>query len=342
MKKQFLSLLTLCLMGVGSAFAQSEIVVGDMNDDGLLTVSDVTSLSETVVGKAPRRTISMKSDPNASDPSAIVGTWCAVDKSTLELTAEGKATMSGNSAVTQFEYFPFRGDLVLLNAESEVVIDFHVLRLLEDRIVFRLLDGSYLTYYYAIGNDHEYVDLGLTSGTLWATTNVGAENPEDYGDYFAWGETEPKSIYNWSTYFDSNDGINFAKYYGIGGMIELELDDDAAYKNWGTGWRMPSYAQLEELLTECNCTWTTQNGKNGYLVRSKVNGASIFLPAAGDYSGDSFKLVGSNGFYWSRSLNTSKPSSAWDLIFYSGFVGSSYNNRYVGFPVRPVRVSSQN
>ena len=110
-------------------------------------------------------------------------------------------------------------------------------------------------------DEHEWVDLGLPSGTLWATCNVGADNPEDYGDYFAWGETEPKVIYNWSTYKWCNGSVNtMTKYctdsgYGtVDNKTELDPADDAATVNWGTSWRMPTLEQLDELLTKC--TWT--------------------------------------------------------------------------------------
>lgn len=188
---------------------------------------------------------------------------------------------------------------------------------------------------------HEYVDLGLPSGTLWATCNVGAESPEDYGHYFAWGEVEPKSAKNWSTYFDSVDGSssNFKKYNNNGGKTELDLEDDAAYMNWGEGWRMPSKAQQDELRDTNNCTWqwTTQNGKNGYLVTSKSNGASLFLPAAGYYYDSSLDLDGSWGYYWSRSLYSSGSYNAYSLVLGSGSFGRHSYRRYCGRSVRPVR-----
>lgn len=438
--------------------------------------------------------------------------------------------MSGNSAVTQFEYFPFRGDLVLLNAGGYVVQDYHVLRLAKDYLVFRLTDGTYATYYpsdrYATGltlsatslslktgetkqlsvivnpdgsilggltwtsgnpevasvdpsglvtalkggtttitvttesgetlsaqccvdvtqlvtsislsvttltldidgytkltatvlpadasdisitwsssdedvaevnskgvvtvngygrctitataNDgsgvkaecvivvekpHEYVDLGLPSGTLWATTNVGASEPEDYGYYFAWGEVEPKSTCNWSTYkwmkegysdwegcnkYTIADGQTSGCWYNNGtfvgdNKIELDLEDDAAYMNWGEGWRMPSRAQQDELRDTNNCTWTWTNinGKNGYLVKSKRNESSLFLPAAGYRNGGSLGDAGSWGIYWSRSLSPSSSDYASGLGFYSGYIDWYIDGRYFGFSVRPVRVLAE-
>ena len=169
-----------------------------------------------------------------------------------------------------------------------------------------------------------YVDLGLPSGTKWAIMNVGANSPEDYGAYFAWGETTLKSSYNSSNYNYSTNPYT------------LPLDRDAAYTSWGTSWRMPTDAELKELKDNCTWTWTTQNGVNGYKVASKTNGNSIFLPAAGYRDVSSLGSAGSYGYYWSSSLNTSNLSYAYYLYFDSGNVGSSSYYRYNGRSVRPV------
>ena len=187
---------------------------------------------------------------------------------------------------------------------------------------------------------HEWVDLGLPSGTLWATCNVGANSPEEYGDYFAWGETQPKSEYYWSTYFDTDDnGDTFKKYYNNGGLTELLPEDDAATANWGSNWRMPSLAQIKELYSEYTTReWTQQNGVNGRRITSKSNGNSIFLPAAGFRLDSSLYLAGGSGNYWSRSLSTSGSCDAYYLFFYSGDIGWVNGSRYYGRSVRPVRV----
>ena len=195
---------------------------------------------------------------------------------------------------------------------------------------------------------HEYVDLGLPSGTLWATCNVGAENPEDYGDYFAWGETTPKENYSGDTYkwciMVGSDTL-FTKYchYGEFGynnftdnLTELVPEDDAAYVNWGSNWRMPSLDQQTELCRKCTWTWTTRNGKNGYEVVGP-NGNSLFLPAAGFRYGTSLYSTGSYGYYWSRTLLTSRPYGAYYLYFSSDYVDWSYYDRCYGHGVRPVR-----
>ena len=193
-------------------------------------------------------------------------------------------------------------------------------------------------------DNHEWVDLGLPSGTLWATCNLGANSPEEYGDYFAWGETEPKDVYNWSTYkWCNGTEYSLTKYctdssYGaVDNKLELDPKDDAAYVNWGENWRMPTKDQLEELQTECTWTWTTQNGVNGRLVIGP-NGNSLFLPAAGDRYDSSLYDVGSYGYYWSRALYSSKPNYAFYLSFYSGYVGWRSYLRRSGRAVRAVRV----
>ena len=333
-------------------------------------------------------------------------------------------------------------------------------------------------------NGHGYVDLGLPSGLKWATCNVGAENPEDYGDYFAWGETEPYyssqeplvwkdgkgSGYVWSSYFDTSDGGNTFTKYTKDKKTVLEAIDDAVTANWGkdlktietviwqnpdpngqmvnwsgqyrfageghetseeiwvvpadqwekmktctfyvvfkepgaqiritTGWwstywtgndifvgnervtenedgtytlavtlagdpildliddqhllltgggyiplklyfaeqvapwRMPTDAEWTELRTKCTWTWTTRNGVKGYLVSN--NGDSLFLPAAGYRNGTGLYDAGSNGYYWSSSLDTGDPDHAWNVDFYSGGAGRSYGERYYGLSVRPV------
>jgi hypothetical protein len=196
---------------------------------------------------------------------------------------------------------------------------------------------------------HEWVDLGLPSGTLWATCNVGASSPEEYGDYYAWGETEPKNDYSWSTYkYCKGSSSTMTKYctnssYGtVDNKTELEPSDDAATVNWGSGWQMPSIEQCEELYSSSytTTTWTTMNGKYGMKITSKSNDNSIFLPAAGYRFDTSLIYEGSGGEYWSRSLWTSYRSSALYLNFGSSGITTSSYYRREGRSVRPVRVKN--
>ena len=197
------------------------------------------------------------------------------------------------------------------------------------------------------GDEHEYVDLGLPSGLLWATCNVGADTPEGYGDYFAWGETAPKDYYDWDTYQYCMGSYNtMTKYcnnasYGYNGFTDnlttLLPEDDAATANWGSGWRMPTKEEWQELLDNTAVTWTQQGGVNGRLFTAS-NGNSLFLPAAGCRWDDELFDVGDGGYYWSSSLNTDYPSDAWSFNFYSGNYGMyGSSRRLYGFTVRPVR-----
>ena len=199
----------------------------------------------------------------------------------------------------------------------------------------------------------EYVDLGLPSGTLWATFNLGASAPEDYGDYFAWGETSGykagKSDFSWSTYMYCNgSGSTLTKYctdssHGtVDGKEVLDMDDDAAYAAWGTNWRIPSLTQFQELLnSSCTTTeWTTVNGIYGRRITSKVSGyagKSIFLPASGSRYTSSFGSVGTYGYYWSRNIGTNSNDYASALYFNSGGIGTGNYYRYGGRSIRPVQ-----
>ena len=207
-----------------------------------------------------------------------------------------------------------------------------------------------VTFNKMMHNGHEYVDLGLPSGTLWATCNVGATKPEEYGDYFAWGETESKSTYNdftykWFAYETIGTYRRFyaTKYctnetYGIvDNKTTLELSDDAAHANWGGNWRMPTAIEQNELYSECMSNWTTHNGVNGYKFVGS-NGNSIFLPAAGYCSSiDEIQKLGEEGQYWSSSLDTTMSKFAY--LFCCDSNGIRYKSvgfRVIGESIRPV------
>lgn len=206
------------------------------------------------------------------------------------------------------------------------------------------------------------VDLGLPSGTLWARYNIGATAPEEYGDYFAWGETEGfrsgkkefglidekgQSLYKWIKILweAENPVLTLTKYNNnvskgeIDNKMELDIEDDAAYKNWGDGWRMPSYEQFKELISNCEVKWTIINGVKGRKITSKTNGNFIFLPAAGKREQKLLEDEGGHGYYWSRTLNDKSPSAAYDMEFGSNDLRTSYSNlREDGLSVRPVRM----
>ena len=194
--------------------------------------------------------------------------------------------------------------------------------------------------------DYAVVDLGLPSGLKWAACNVGATSPEEYGNYYAWGETEPKTTYTWATYkWCNGSNTTLTKYcnnasYGKDSFTDdktvLDPEDDAAAANWGGAWRMPTDEEWTELRTNCTWTWTTKNGVNGYEVKSKTNENAIFLPAAGYRYNDDLHCAGNYGYYWSSSLNAGNPIDAWNVYFDSDYVGRGCSLRYCGHSVRPV------
>lgn len=186
------------------------------------------------------------------------------------------------------------------------------------------------------------VDLGLPSGLKWANMNIGAAAPEEYGNYYAWGEVTTKSDYSWSTYLWCNgSSSSMTKYctsssYGtVDNKATLESADDAAHVNWGGNWRMPTDDEWAELLTQCSWTWTTQNGVDGYRVTAN-NGNSIFLPAAGYRDGTYLEYDGSVGLYWSLSLDTGSSIYAYSVGFDSSEVDRGDGDRIIGHSVRPV------
>ena len=171
---------------------------------------------------------------------------------------------------------------------------------------------------------HDYVDLGLS--VKWATCNVGAEKPSDCGDYFAWGEISPKSEYT------EENSITYRKDMGD---IAGDSRYDAARANWGGSWRMPTKAEIEELVNKCKTRMTTYNGRKGRLVTGP-NGNSIFLPAAGWRYGSSQYDVGEFGRYWSSTPGEGSTEYAYGLYFYAGDFDWTWGSRYRGHSVRPV------
>ncbi|MBR5170381.1 MAG: leucine-rich repeat protein [Muribaculaceae bacterium] len=188
-------------------------------------------------------------------------------------------------------------------------------------------------------DDHDYVDLGLPSGTLWATMNVGASSPEDYGDYFAWGETAVKEDYQWSTYkWYDFDEFELTKYCYEDGLKELVPEDDAAYTNWGPSWRMPSLEQINELSDYCTWQQTTMNGVVG-MLGTGPNGNTLFLPATGYHYYTVVEQTGVLGLFWTRTLFSGNSNVACSLDLFSGNIDWGNSDRCSGVTVRPVRVS---
>jgi hypothetical protein len=166
--------------------------------------------------------------------------------------------------------------------------------------------------------NREYVDLGLPSGTLWAACNVGANKPEEYGDYFAWGETQSKDIFSsmWENHKWCQEGHITKYHHTVDNKAELDAEDDAASVNWSSSWRMPSIDQIKELLNSDYTTYelTTQNDVYGLKITSKKNGKTLFLPACGYRTNEMLAGLGSGGAYWSRSLDADPGQNAWAFV----------------------------
>lgn len=284
MKKTLI--LAITLLSSLAAFSSNSAIVGDVNNDGAVTVADVTAM--------------------------------------FNYFLEGDETYLANYDVD--------GDGYITSADITVIYNI-------------ILGIPYET--------HDYVDLGLPSGTLWATTNVGASSPEECGYYFSWGDTTPRNGEDpfWTNYkWNVNKWNTMTKYctnssHGYNGLVdnltELEPEDDAATANWGSGWQMPSKTQMEELRTKCTWQWTTKNGVKGYTVKSKNNGNSMFLPVTNYYSNGQIYYAGNLGYYWLRTLHETSSYKAYYLYFYtSSNLQCTYGERYSGFVVRAVRTQS--
>ena len=268
---------------------------------------DVSSKLELIIGKTATLFVSVRPE-NATYKNV---TWASSDESIATIDATGKVTAVSIGLATITVYSVDAST----TATCEVTVK----------------EPDY--------NGHEYVDLGLPSGLKWATWNVGASAPEEYGDYFAWGEIGPKSDYSWLTYKFRVSGVNYGNVkfnkYCTDNKTTLDQEDDAAHVNWGGCWRMPTNSEWNELQENCCWTWTAQNGVKGRLVTSKTNSNSIFLPAAGFRGDTNLYDTGSDGYYWSSSGSAS--SALW-VTFGSDNVYTSSHNSCLGSSVRAVHV----
>ena len=194
-------------------------------------------------------------------------------------------------------------------------------------------------------NGHGYVDLGLPSGTMWATCNIGALSPYDFGNYYAWEESMPKSNYDWSNCFDCLDNIGDIEgkfnIYTIDGKIKItpSSSHDTAKENWGGTWRMSIIEEIEELIENCKWETSRKDGPKG-CKGTGPNGKSIFLPAAGFRNGTGFNDDNRLGHYWSNTLSQSNSMSASYLYFridgIKNGIAEWLGQRRFGKSVRPV------
>lgn len=344
------NVLTFVLLLCATLLNAQTILKGDMNDDGDITISDAVDIVNIVLGNALRQTINIGGNAYEVDNAMVVGTWYCSDGTTLKLREDG--TTNYGTGYT-YKFRPTQGTILFSDASGTPKKTL-VMNEVEDDYMLSVdyATGTY-KYYRKLSSDHAFVDLGLPSGTLWATCNIGANSREEYGDYFSWGETtglnSGKTNFAWTTYKWCNGTYNtLTKYnddshYGIVDKKSvLDPEDDAAYVLWGTSWRMPTKEQWEELINTNNTTLgsITVNGVYCHKLTSKVNGNSITLPNAGYYY-DKYSDVDGPCQYWSRTSKTNGyPSRAYyvNLRLSSSIRSVTYGDRKNGHPIRPVLV----
>ena len=347
MKKIF-TLITLLCLGFG-AMAQTNVYEWKNGSVTIRTTNDIDSLTFSIADDAVTFTTGSASalTKRGMTASFTLSTTLNITNSS-STTEQGVCYSSENnnptvsdSKVVYGSFYKGSWSATLSNLCSGLLHYYRPYLKIADAIFYGPVKSfTTLGEYSEIPNGA--VDLGLPSGTLWADRNVGADSPEAYGNYFAWGETEPRSYYYWITYKWCNGSDNTqTKYctdssYGtVDNKTTLDLEDDAAYVNMGPEWRMPTRTELNELRNECTWTWTTQNGTPGYKVTGP-NGNSLFFPAAG-YRNDSYLSgAGHYGYYWLSSVRESFPHYAWDLQFDLDSRHASGLGRCYGLPVRAV------
>ena len=201
-----------------------------------------------------------------------------------------------------------------------------------------ILTGDQQQFYLSCpdSNHPHAIDLGLPSGTKWACCNVGASAPEGYGGYYAWGETEEKSVYDYTSYkYYTGTNETSGTWISLGSDI-AGTGYDVAHVKWGGRWHMPTRDQCKEFVNNTSSKWTTKNGINGREFTGP-NGGTIFMPAAGYRWGSDLSSRGSGGDYWSSTLDESYPDDAYILGFSSSGVSTGSGSRNYGESVRPVR-----
>ena len=343
--KRLLSILVVFLISTAiKAQGTQNYLLGDVNRDGRVTVADAMMVVNIIMNGYTSFSVS---------PTAV--SMPAGGTATIDIKGgynEYEVTSSNTDIVTA----SLSGSTITLTAvaigEAKVTVkDLLTMRFLE--IPVKVETPSYLT----CPDDHHphLIDLGLPSGTKWACCNVDTDHPENqsptnYGGYYAWGETETKSVYNdviylYSTGVDNNGDGWYDDYhsdtgtYGVWQNLGSDIAGtqyDVAHVKWGGSWVMPSYDQQTELEENCTYEWTSENGVNGGKFTSKKNGASIFLPAAGVRCESDLSDAGSEGRYWSSTQYPSGADVAYYLYFGSdGAYASGYFRGY-GFAVRPV------
>lgn len=307
------------------------VLVGDMNDDDTLNITDVTMIVSTVLGKTEQRRVS----PYDASSKSIIGTWYMNETTRLSFYEDG--TTSYAKGYT-YKYNENLGRILFYDTDNVLSYSEDVMEVNDDYLVLSPRGEKTFMYYYRTQElmkkathgvlGHEYVDLGLS--VRWATCNVGADTPDAVGDFLAWGETEAKASYTQASY--------------------LGTSADPVAANWGGTWRLPTETEVNELVNNCTWEWCDgvtkkYNGSSmpGYIVTSKdemYEGNSIYIPACGYMTGAEVAYSGAKGSYWSSTSNYTNTSYV--LHFTSTSVTGANPLRYVGRQVRGVSPRRQN
>ena len=317
----------LALMFLTSVTANAQnSLVGDVNKDGSVNIADVTMVVDIILNGQKELSLSASEISLDKDNSATIVITSGYGSYAVSSddTNIADATLSGSTVI-----------IIGKNGGTTVVKIIDTISGNMKDVSVTVNDDIPISYSKCPDENHPHlIDLGLPSGTKWACCNVGADKPEAYGGYYAWGETEEKEVYDTSTY----------KYYQNGSYVNIGIDIsgteyDVAHVKWDGNWCMPYKSEIYELVNYCTSEWTTHNGINGRKFTSNINGNSIFLPAAGINWYGELSSVGSYGHYWSSMQNSSSSQSygAYYLNFGSkNITWADYYDRDFGQSVRPV------
>ena len=320
MRKLFFTLL-LSLMALTSNAQVMKL--GDLNHDNQVNITDVMTLVNNVL--------------YGTSPIFVSFSNVTMNVGSTVIIPSGSGSYDVQSSNVNVASATVKGSTIIFVAVGYGTATITVTdrRSGETAAIEVTVEDSQPQSYLTCPDDHHphLIDLGLPSGTKWACCNVGADKPEAYGGYYAWGETEEKTIYNWSTYIYC-DG-SYSTCHDLGSDI-AGTRYDVAHVRWGGSWVMPTHDQQMELLDNCTYEWTTVNGVSGGRFTSKTNGGSIFLPAAGGRWSEHLFYAGSYGYYWSSTQYPSDSLIAYSLNFRSGSAYWSGSDRGFGFTVRPV------
>lgn len=321
--------------------AGDDISLYDINNDGIITSEDANAIADIILLRNRETTVHL-----------------------LELAAENITVGIGDILRLNRTVIPHKWNSQLIWSSS----DENIVKVDNDGVITALHAGSaYVTVKVKDGSDvqaqclitvdgsrgstdgHAWVDLGLPSGTRWATANIGASTPQNYGNYYAWGEMNTKNNYNWGNYTHCDDLATAMNKYCTAAShgkrddkIQLETIDDVAFSSWSDNWTLPTTEQFDELFNSAHTTstWTEQNGIYGRLVTSKKNGNTLFLPAAGYMNGDVLNSLGSGGYYATKNLSDTDCQYNRSFNFGSSQGSLSDTYRCYGQSVRPVGSST--